>query len=467
MRKKRTFLVLEIEDELIKAGLIENFGDNISVKDISSFSKDKKTIEAEIKRLKVHRWHRTSTIVLVSPKKAMIRYMELPSSDRRELKDMINFQLPRYLPYNFSDIIFDFRIVEKKKEGYCKVMVVCIQKQFFKEILEIMPDLEDSLYGIFLCGEAGAGLLNASKRSKKDIEALVSISSEEVVLSIFDTSGVIFMRYLNAAFFIREKEWPKGFEELEKSFIAFGREFSEKKIDSIVITGANSYRSNFYNFLKEQSNHPVELFNPFDHVRCEKLIMGKFNNFSFHDIIGAGVSPEKGHINLIPPEFLSKKERLLKKAKRLHILFLAMIIILQLSFILYKEIDKKKAYLNYLSAEIKKTEPKARAIEDKEKKTSLIKAQLDMEGSSLDVLREVYSIISPNISINVLIFEKGNSLRIRGTARTMAEVFDLIPKLEKSPYFNRVISEGTKMRKIKGEVAADFQMRALLKRGKE
>jgi len=459
VHKDKRFLVFEIEEGLIKAAFIENFTGNIIVKDLSIFSRNEKEKPARIKS--------KNTIVLVPPKKGMIRYLDLPSLERAELKDMINFQLPRYLPYNFGDIIFDFKVVQEKKEGYAKVMVVCIQKELFNEILGIIPNLEDSLYGVFLCGEVGIDLLRASQKDKKGVQALVDISSEEVILSIFDSTGILFMRSLNTAFFIRESEWPKGFEELERTFISFSREFSENKIESIVITGAKTYPSNFHNFLKEHSRYPVELFNPFDHVQCEKVRTEKLNNFSFNAIIGAGMATERRRINLIPQGFLSKKEKRLRKSANLYVLLLAIIIIFQLSFILYRGIAKKKTYLNYLRAQIRKTEPKAKVIEDKERKTLLIKAQLDMEGSSLDVVREVYHIISPNISINILIFEKNKSLSIRGTARTMAEVFNLIPQLEKSPYFVRVISEGTKMRKLKGDVVADFQIRALFKKSKE
>ncbi|MBL7170989.1 MAG: PilN domain-containing protein [Candidatus Omnitrophica bacterium] len=471
MSRNKKFLVLEIEDTLIKGAFIETLRGDISVKDIFSFARNKKEIKTAIKKLRGYRSHKKNTIVLIPSKKGMIRYLELPSCSEAELKDMINFQLPRYLPYSFNDIIFGFKVVQKKKEGYAKVMVACIQKKLFNDILKITHTLMDSLYGVFLCGEVGVDALpvrglalgEAIPLGITGIEALVDISSEEVSLSIFDSSGPLFMRSLNIAFFICEKDWPKGLEELEKTFIAFGREFDGRGIDSIVITGAKAYAPNFYNFLKEQSAKPVNLFNPFDHVRCQEAIKEKFDNFSFHAVIGAAVDVEKKRINLISKETLSGKETRLKKRSRIHILLLVMIIIFQLSFILYKEIAKKTRYLSCLRSEIKKIRVKARAIEDKEKRASLIKTQLDTEGFSLDVLREVYRIIPANISINILIFEKDNSLSIRGTARTMAEVFKLIPLLEKSLYFDRVISKGTKMRKLKGSVVADFQIRAVLK----
>jgi len=463
MQRNKKFLVLEIEDSLIKAAFIENSRGNISIKDIFSFSRNKKEIKTTIKKLQEYRWHKKNTIVLIPPKKGMVRYLELPSRNMTELRDMINFQLPRYLPYSFSDIIFGFKVVQEKKEGYAKVMVICIQKKFFNEILKITHSLADSLYGVFLCGEVGVDLLRNSQKDRKGVQALVDISSEEVNLSIFDSSGLLFMRSLNTAFFIRERDWLKGLEELEKTFIGFGREFDRREIDSIVVTGAKAYAPNFYNFLKEQSPKAIELFNPFDHVRCQKDMVGKFDNLSFHAVVGAAVDEEKRRINLISKEALSKKEKRLKKKSRTHTFLLAVIIICQLSFILYKEIAKKKTYLSYLRHEIKKTRLKARAIEDKGKRTALIKTQLETAGFSLDGVREVYRIIPPNISINILVFEKGNSLSIRGTARTMAEVFNLIPLLEKSLYFDRVISEGTKMRKLKGHVVADFQIRAVLK----
>lgn len=460
MYRDRYFLALEIEDEFIKAGLIRNSRGNIVVNNITIFQKGKKDIEEVIKSLKKFRRYRKNIVILIPPRKGMIRYLELPSHNYDELRAMIEFQLPRYLPYNFGDIVFDFRIVERKTQGFSKVMVACIRRQFFKEILDTLPYVEKGLYGVFLCGEVGVDLLIYSRRGRVDTSALVDISSEGCVLSIFDSSGVLFMRSLNATSFTGEKDWHMGFEELERSFIAFGREFSERKIESIILTGSLEYASRFYNYLKDHVQYPVELFNPFEAAQCQSVIK-KFNDISFHAVIGSGV--EKKRMNMVPPEFLSKKKSILKKRARFHTAAMVVVIVFEISFIIYKEMDRKKTYLDCIRTEIRKTEPRAREIEEKEKRVSLIKEQLDTEGSALDILREIYRIIPPNISINILIFEKNNSVSIRGTSTTMAEVFNLIPQLEKSPYFEKVISEGTKMRKVKGRVIADFQIKALFK----
>lgn len=470
MPKKKRFLVLEIADNIVKVAMTENFNGRTVITNISNLPGEEGEIGQRIKKLKGYRRYRKNTIILIPPKKVTIRYLELPSRDRLELKEMINFQLPRYLPYALSDIIFDFRIVEETKEGYAKVMVVCIQLQALKDILKKVPYLEDSLYGVFLSGETGIDILPVSVKNKKEVQALVDISFEEVTLSVFNLSGFLFARSLNSAFFNRQENWPKGLEEIERTFMAFSRDFGGRKIESMVITGAKASTRTFYHFLKEHSSQAIELFNPFEHIQLPKDIENRVSgetNLSFQAVIGAGMERVERRINLIPPEILSRKKRQFKKRSRFVILLLVMIIAGQLAFTIYNEIAKRKVYLTRLLDEIKVTQSKAREIEDRQKKTGLIKAQLDMEGSVLEILREVYQIMPAGISLNSFIFEKGNSLSLRGTARTMSEVFSLIPLLEKSPYFEKVLSEGTKMRKIKGEEAADFQIRALLKKNKK
>ena len=469
MSKKKRFLVLEMEGDFVKAGLLEYSNGSVVITDLAVLPR-KELNAGNIKKMKGFRWHRKNTIILIPPKKVIIRYLELPSRDRRELKEMINFQLPRYLPANLSDFIYDFRIVEEKKEGYTKVMVVCIQVPVLKEILDMAPYLEDSLYGVFLSGETGVDFLRFSQKDKKEVQALVDISGEEVILSIFDPSGLLFMRSLNPAFFNHEENYSRGWEELERTFMGFSREFVEKKIKSVTITGTKAYAPSFYRFIKERNPQPMELFDPFAHVQlhreAEKKVSGELK-ISFQAIIGAGMEPAESRMNLILPGILSKKEKQLRKKNRLVMVSLTTIIAGQLFFMGHREIAKKKAYLTRLLDEIKIIRPRARGLEDRQKKTELIKGQLEAEGSALEIVREIYHIMPPGISINILIFEKANSLSLRGTARSMSEVFNLIPLLEKCPYFEKVVSEGTKMRKIKGEEAADFQLKAYFKKTKK
>ena len=93
----------------------------------------------------------------------------------------------------------------------------------------------------------------------------------------------------------------------------------------------------------------------------------------------------------------------------------------------------------------------------------LVQNQLMFKGSSIDILRELYAILPEDISLTIFEFEDKNRILLRGTAKELSRVFDLLPILKKSPYFEEVQINYATKRTFKEKVFADFEIICALK----
>ena len=163
-------------------------------------------------------------------------------------------------------------------------------------------------------------------------------------------------------------------------------------------------------------------------------------------------------LNLLPSRIQKAKiARLTKEALFISgLLFLC--VVLGVVGIIWKEIDDKTGYLRYLSGEIKKTGPKVQGLTTMINNINVVKNQLDMRGTSIDVIRELYKLIPSDISLTIFDFEDGSTCTLRGTADELSNVFKFITILENSAYFKNVKVRYATKRVIKRQILTDFEI---------
>ena len=89
---------------------------------------------------------------------------------------------------------------------------------------------------------------------------------------------------------------------------------------------------------------------------------------------------------------------------------------------------------------------------------NIIKKQLDMRGTSVDVIRELYRLIPANISLTIFDFEENKSCTLRGTSDELSNVFAFITILENSQYFENVTVRYATKRAVKRKTLTDFEI---------
>ena len=118
----------------------------------------------------------------------------------------------------------------------------------------------------------------------------------------------------------------------------------------------------------------------------------------------------------------------------------------------------KRFYLQKLDAKIKAIQPEVERLSRLKESSEIIDSQLTFSGSSIDIIREIYKMLPKDVSLTLLEFEDKERLLLRGTAKELSSVFNFLPVLEKSAYFeNAKINYATK-RTFRNVDFADFEI---------
>src|SRR3989338_5034721 len=66
------------------------------------------------------------------------RVFSVPSSDWREIRDIVDLQAEKHTPYSKEEILTDFSVVESEASGYSKVMLVIAHQDVVNRAVQIV-----------------------------------------------------------------------------------------------------------------------------------------------------------------------------------------------------------------------------------------------------------------------------------------------------------------------------------------
>ena len=171
---------------------------------------------------------------------------------------------------------------------------------------------------------------------------------------------------------------------------------------------------------------------------------------------GLAVAGRQTDINLLPADIRQKRGQKSRRKDVILTIALSSLVFVLISTIFLKKMYERERYLDYLNSRIQKTTPLATQVKTMKEGIQIIRDQLNEEGSSLDILYELYRILPKEISLTVFNFDKDRLVTLKGTSSAMSNVFKLITILEKSTYFENVEIKYATRRKVRGKEITDF-----------
>lgn len=462
----KAILTIELDDNTLKlmqaratpkGWRVDKFG----TEDISG--KSEEDISAIIKdTLHKQKIKKTNTILVIPRGLVTVRYLQLPTTNPNELDNMVDMQVVRQIPYTREEMVYDYYIIGLTEEGYTKVLLVIAHRDIISKYLRILekvgivPDsIElDSLAIVELCK-----FLNMELPEEKPV-AILDIDYANTNIVVIQGGFPTFTRAVSIGTMQISgktpppvgKDWTSEWVgEINRSLIVFQRE-QGVSIEKIILIGDYArYMPN----ISGKLSFPVSGFDITPYVEGISLSDANVSIASLLGSIREGVNTS---VNLIPGEIKSSR---LIKARRKSMAMTGILIagiIGTLGLTLDKKIQDRQEYLGSLENRLRQTSPMAKELAVKKDRLVLIKKQLSVSGTSLDVLRELYSIIPQRTSLNVFIYDDVQGVTVKGASPAMSEVFDLIPKLESSPYFENVTNRYATQRKIKGQELTEFHI---------
>lgn len=422
-----------------------------------------KTIKDSLKEWKIRN---TLVTLTISSPLIMTKNIEIPSLDQQEIKGIVDLQASRYTPYGRTEIILDYINIGVYKRNYTKLLLIIATRSAIKKPLDILNKADLRIDRVLLSSEGlGHFCSTALKLKSSDPPvAVIHIDADFSDFNVFFKNKIIFIRNISigANHLLREREayQAKFMEELKKSLETYQSEEIDQPPHLLVLTGNIEKLRYLGPLAKEHLHMPTKLLPYLGNVVVsdEAAQLASTENYSFLDTISPLIHAGKMKINLMPEEIrlrrmLENKSREIVTAGVLGIAIFVLIGCIFLSKIYYKS-----AYLKNLTSKYEVTNKEAQDIEKKFMKIRILKNYLLSAGKSLEILTEIHNIIPPNIFLQDITVEENGRVSIKGSSKSMSEVFSSIEKIEDSKYFQNVKTEYTKKRIVNDEDLTDFQI---------
>ncbi len=91
-----------------------------------------------------------------------------------------------------------------------------------------------------------------------------------------------------------------------------------------------------------------------------------------------------------------------------------------------------------------------------------MQAQLDDKYSALEMLREVSTLLPPNVKLSAFHFRRDDSLTLKGQADSAQSVYTLVERLQQAGLFREVKTAGGGVRSDPGSGLTRFEVTASL-----
>ncbi len=409
--------------------------------------------------------------VLCVPSQLVItKNREVPSIDRKEIREIINLQAGRHTPYSREEVIIDYIPIGVYKQNYTKVLLLIVNSGVIKKQLVILEKAGIKIDKVILAQEALAAF--SAKFFKFDpagVAALIHVDDLVTDFSIVFKNKVIFIRAIplgrQQLAGEREKTLSKFLDEVKKSLDSYQVENIEKTPAMFVLSGALEGVDNLENCLNEAIHIPVRVAQYLASIPVTGQALAAptlAKEASLLNVAAPLWVLGECRTSLIPEE-VKLKMALAQRGRDLMAVGVTILTTLVLFFMMMMtEIYFKNAYLKKIEDKYRNLGSEAQKLEKIFQKNTQTRNYLLGRGASISVLAELYNLVPLNMELNYIKFEKDGKFIIRGTAESRSTIFSFVDSMEKSPYFKEVKNKNTTKRLEAQKDVTDFEVNCLV-----
>lgn len=452
---KRPVVVVEIGNDWLKivGGTSSPKGGRINKIYLMKLVQIKERIESVVaKTFKKMKFSRHSVILCIPRHLVTVRMLELPSTNHKEIMEMINLQVGKQTPYSKEEVVSAYKVVETEREGYTKVVLAIAQRGLVSERSKVLQKAGVSIDKVALSSEGVCNWFKAAypqvfkKAGLFSAIAILDIDSNYSDFLIIRKEKLIFTKniFIGANHLIEQPEtWRDKFlEELKRSLERYQSEEKSAKVEKIYLSGAARNIKDMDALIAAGLGIPAENTDPLNNI-----VMGKeadiaadpsYRFVSITPLVGAAIAEKKVEMDLMPAEQRVVK---LMEAKRSQLTIMGILvtsIVMMLSILMLIDIYNKNAFLAQLKQKIDKISNESSGVEKMRLGIRLVSQRLSAKGSSVEILTEIARLVPADINFTDIDIEENRQIVLKGRGATMSSVFKFVKVLENSPVFANV-----------------------------
>ncbi|MBM4331553.1 MAG: hypothetical protein FJ117_10085 [Deltaproteobacteria bacterium] len=378
-----------------------------------------------------HQIDKEKVFISIPREKVIVRFLRLPLATKENLRKVIEYEAPKYIPFDREEICFDYQILREEKDSLF-VIAVFTRKEEVLFYLSLLKKMGIQPQSVQISSTAALNLFFYNERGR-DNELAILLDLHEPFYE---------------ANLIQGKEWQESFylplpperkeEKIINTFQRAGIKSDQLARSSFFIYGMDTVEKALPVFGKSSAINIKKVFRPpLDRLQVRKRETKPEHIYASIGVSLKGLTETSLDLNLLPVEMRKKVRQI---GKPLFVIFLTLTVVLSFSLGL-GVYGRYRDELDTLRAEVIKRKPEVEAVEKLRKQKEEVAKEISElekirsgEVSKVEILKELTQILPASVWIWNL-KQSGKEIEISGFADSAS---DLIPLIDKSPLFEKV-----------------------------
>ena len=364
---------------------------------------------------------------------AILKYIELPSAVKENLRETLGYEMERYVPFSINEVYFDYQVVQEDKEtGTMKILLIVIKKEFIEPYLELSGSIGTRISGVEISSTALANYFSYHPDTiEGDDCALIYLRDDYLEIDLFRANSLDYSRSIRVSEL--DDNLPKTLlQELKTLREELGQH--QGQLETLICTAGGDEKG-LHHLGEEEEIEP----------RLLDLSRTGIPSFAMIPAFGLalkGLQKVPMEINLLPIEYRKKASRI---GYYLMLVLVTLMILSALAWgggdILYRQLHltRLNEEIGRLSTELGKVDRLKKECQEIEDRIDFLNSLQAVDVTVLRILKDLTKRI-PKSAYLTMVTYSDKDLKIEGVAKSSS---GLIPLLEKSPLFSDVAFESS------------------------
>jgi len=376
-----------------------------------------------------HQIYKERTSVSLPREKVVVRFIKLPVATKENLRKVLEYESPKYAPFEKGETYLDYQILKEEKE-WLHLFAVFVRKADVDACLSLLKKIGIQPLSIQMPSTGAFNLFSYNEGAKE--------GEPSILLDVADPfyeMNLIEQRNLTESFHLplpSEERGARMINTLKRSGLK-GDSLSKSTL-FVYGLGANE---GMLASLREANQIKGVSYPPLNRIEAGKELSKLYQIYGALGVALKGLTKTRLDLNLLPFEMRRKVRQI---GKPLLIILTSLALALSLAwgtgiFIRYRK------EIKVINTEMKKRKPVVEAIEKVQRQKEELRKEISElekiksgEVGKIEMLREITQLLPSTVWIWNLKY-MGKEIEISGFADSAS---DLIPLLDKSPLFEKV-----------------------------
>jgi len=215
----------------------------------------------------------------VSGDSVIVRYLDLPKMEKKELDQALRYEAQQYIPFKMEEVLFDYHLIEglDQTKDKIKVLLVAAKKEVVMDFVQLLGEIGLKAHLIDVNSFALINCFQANGPKEEDVVALVNLGFSLVNINILQGEMPFFTRDISLssdiiALYHNKMQQPEQpieeikplltnlIREIQLSIDYFESEF-EKQVNKIYVSGEGARSAGLINLFNMQLDKEVLSWN--------------------------------------------------------------------------------------------------------------------------------------------------------------------------------------------------------------